>query len=119
MEDLLHVLTLGVRCSLGLIAARGQGEAKSGPSDHSDPRCPRLQVNLVQPAYAHVSSIEHSGPAGSCNQKFKTHDREAQEYDAWMYAHIDTANAELKPVQTDAKDGSTRSPMRKRLTQND
>jgi hypothetical protein len=102
MKQLIPVLAVGLMCSLVPIAARGQGEASSGPSDYPDPHCPRPKVKLVKPAYTHRDYIEDSDPVGSYNQKVKIYNREAQEYDACMHAYIDNASTELKRVQTDA-----------------
>jgi hypothetical protein len=102
MKQPISVLALGAVCLLAPIAAQGQGEAGSGPSDYPDPHCPRPKVKLVKPAYTHRDYIEDSDPVGSYNEKVKIFNREAQEYDACMHAYIDNANTELKRVQTDA-----------------
>jgi hypothetical protein len=91
---------------IGLLpaAALGQGEAISTASDYPDPQCPRPDVKLIKPGYTHVGNIDDSGPVAPYNQKVKAYNREAQDYDACMHAYIDTANAELKRVQTDANE---------------
>ena len=104
MKNLIFALALGVASSLLTVAAQGQGETNSAASDYPDPHCPRPEVKLIKPTYTHVGNIEDSGPVGSYNQKVKTYNREAQDYDACMRAYIDNANAELKRVQTDAND---------------
>jgi hypothetical protein len=101
MKQLLTALAIGVIGCLPAVA-QGQGEASATAVGYLDPQCPRPEVELIKPAYAHVGNIEDSGPTGSYNAKVKVYNREAQDYDSCMHAYIDGANAELKRVQDDA-----------------
>jgi hypothetical protein len=104
MKKLVQALGLSMMIGLLPVAAQGQGDAGGAASDYPDPRCPRPDVKLIKPAYTHVGNIDDSGPVAPYNQKVKVYNREARDYDACMHAYIDTANAELKRVQTDANE---------------
>ncbi len=104
MKKLVQALALSFASGLLPVAALGQGEASSAASDFPDPHCPRPDVMLIKPAYTHVGNTDDSGPVAPYNQKVKIYNRQAQDYDACMHAYIDTANAELKRVQTDANE---------------
>ncbi|HEX4176904.1 MAG TPA: hypothetical protein VHY57_00635 [Rhizomicrobium sp.] len=84
--------------------ACGQGEIAHAPADYPDPQCARPQVQLIKPINTYSSHIDDSAPVSSYNQKVRLYNSQARDYDACMHAYIDTANAELKQVQTDAND---------------
>src|SRR5277367_2639702 len=102
MKNRTGLLALSIVICLAIHGAWGQGESNAMASSYPDPQCPRPEVKLIKPAYTHVGNIEDSGPAGSYNKNVKVYNQEARDYDSCMHAYIDSANAELKRVQTDA-----------------
>ncbi|HEX4272872.1 MAG TPA: hypothetical protein VHZ32_15885 [Rhizomicrobium sp.] len=100
MSRLMMAFTIG-GC---LMASMAWGQNETVPADYPDPQCARPQVQLIKPANTYSNHIDDSAPVGSYNQKVRLYNGQARDYDACMHAYIDTANAELKRVQTDAND---------------
>ncbi|HVW73025.1 MAG TPA: hypothetical protein VHC39_05265 [Rhizomicrobium sp.] len=87
-----------------LVAAAAWGQSETAPADYPDPQCARPQVELIKPVNTYSNHIDDSAPVGSYNQKVRLYNSQARDYDACMHAYIDTANAALKRVQSDAND---------------
>ena len=81
-----------------------QLEVAASSQEYPGPQCTKPGVKLIKPESDRTGTVSNLGAVGSYNSSVKTYNREARAFNSCMHSYIDSANGELKRVQSDAND---------------